>query len=162
MKKHFILIGIMLLTSLAIGQGTVRQRLNERKNERINAFKVGYFTRKLNLTSDEAKRFWPLYDQYAEELEEVRLRTKQLQQRGRDQIDGMDDDEVEELVDEFIGLRGEEYRLMQKYHADFKDVLPIRKVVMFYKAQADFNRELLQYIREQRMKRNNMQRNRRE
>ncbi|MEO0473454.1 MAG: hypothetical protein AAF206_27830 [Bacteroidota bacterium] len=154
MKKHFLLIGILLISSLAVAQGTIRQRLNERRNERINAFKVGYFTRKLNLTPAEAKRFWPLYDQYSEELEEVRQRSKQLQRNVRTTINSMTDNEVEDLVDEFMGLKAEEFRLNQQYHTDFKKVLPIRKVVLFYKAQADFNRELLQYIRENRSKRN--------
>ena len=29
--------------------------------EKLNNYKIGFFTKKLNLTSEEAEKFWPIY-----------------------------------------------------------------------------------------------------
>jgi len=39
--------------------------------ERIKALKVAYITKELNLTSAEAEKFWPVYNEYFAELEKV-------------------------------------------------------------------------------------------
>ena len=32
--------------------------------EKLNSYKIGFFTKKLNLTSAEAEKFWPVYNEY--------------------------------------------------------------------------------------------------
>ena len=32
--------------------------------EKLNNYKIGFFTKKLNLTSGEAEKFWPVYNEY--------------------------------------------------------------------------------------------------
>jgi hypothetical protein len=39
--------------------------------ERIKALKVAYITKELNLTSSEAEKFWPVYNEYFGEIEKV-------------------------------------------------------------------------------------------
>lgn len=36
--------------------------------QRVEAFKIAYINQQLNLTPDEARTFWPLYNQYQNEL----------------------------------------------------------------------------------------------
>jgi len=42
----------------------------------IHALKVGFVTRRLALTSDEAQKFWPVYNDYVKELRKARLEEK--------------------------------------------------------------------------------------
>lgn len=42
----------------------------------IQALKIAYITRELNLTADEAQKFWPVYYTYFDELKKARLETK--------------------------------------------------------------------------------------
>lgn len=44
---------------------------------RIEALKVAYITRMLNLTSEEAQKFWPVYNIYFEELKQARRSNKE-------------------------------------------------------------------------------------
>jgi hypothetical protein len=39
---------------------------------------------------------------------------------------------------------------VKKYHNQFKQVLPIKKVAMLYRAEDDFKKELLEKIKERR------------
>ncbi|HEX6916081.1 MAG TPA: hypothetical protein VF145_12620 [Chitinophagaceae bacterium] len=44
--------------------------------ERIEAIKTAYITKELNLTSAEAQKFWPVYNEYINELKEAREQNK--------------------------------------------------------------------------------------
>lgn len=41
-------------------------------NSRIEALKVAYITKELNLSPQEAQQFWPLYNQYSSEVNKSR------------------------------------------------------------------------------------------
>ena len=32
--------------------------------EKFSTYKIGFFTKKMNLTSQEAEKFWPVYNDY--------------------------------------------------------------------------------------------------
>src|SRR5687768_4964201 len=40
--------------------------------ERVRALKVAFITQKLNLTSEEAEKFWPIYSEYQDKRDVVR------------------------------------------------------------------------------------------
>ena len=42
----------------------------------IQNLKIGFVTRRLALTSDEAQRFWPVYNEYVNELKKARQEEK--------------------------------------------------------------------------------------
>jgi Skp family chaperone for outer membrane proteins len=41
-------------------------------NNRIEALKIAYITKELNLSPEEAQQFWPLYNQYSSEVNKAR------------------------------------------------------------------------------------------
>lgn len=46
--------------------------LNDPRLSRLEAIKVAFLTRELNLSPDEAQKFWPVYNNYFEELKKAR------------------------------------------------------------------------------------------
>jgi hypothetical protein len=72
----------------------------------------------------------------------------------------MPDKDVEKAVDTELGFRQNELDLLKKYHGQFKQVLPIKKVAKLYRAEEDFKRELLDRIKENRTDRQDMKRDR--
>ena len=66
MKKFYLLLVLMSLTALVKAQD---EALNtEKKQQGIDALKVAFISRELDLTPDEAQKFWPIYNQYAKDL----------------------------------------------------------------------------------------------
>src|SRR5258706_16201427 len=45
--------------------------------EKVEAFKIGFLTKRLNLTPDEAKNFWPVYNKFQDELEKARKQRRE-------------------------------------------------------------------------------------
>lgn len=143
-----LMVGLSLSASAQDGQ----------LRERMEAMKVAFFTQELSLTTEEAQAFWPVYNEFSDALARHKRSVNQKQQQMRQAFMGSDDQRVEELLDEYIELQRGEYDISKKYHAKFKEILPIRKVARLYKAEKDFRARILQEIqkrqRERRMRRN--------
>ena len=143
---------LMVLLSLwmvpAMAQPGGGPPLSPEKKEEIEAMKVAFLTRKLDLTPDEAKTFWPVYDQFQDELDKLREAHRKQRKAVKDEMDSMSDKEVEKVVDGEIVFRQAELDILKKYNSQFKTVLPMKKVAKLYRAEEDFKRELLQRIQE--------------
>ena len=123
---------------------------NEEKREDIEAMKIAFLTRRLNLNPEEAKKFWPVYNQFSDELKTIRENRNKAAKDTKDNIDNLTDKEVEKMVDGEIAYRQQELDILKKYNGQFKQALPMKKVAMLYRAEEDFKRELLERIKERR------------
>jgi len=118
--------------------------------EKVEAMKVGFLTQRLDLTPEEAKVFWPVYNKYQDELEVIRKSRRENLVNAKKNFDEMNDKDIEKAVDNELASRQNELDLLKKYNPQFKQVLPIRKVAKLYKAEEDFKRKLLDMIQERR------------
>ena len=64
MKKNILLLLFIAFLSNLPGQAQVRKR----SHEKIRAYKIAYLTDKLNLTENEAQKFWPFYNKYSKKM----------------------------------------------------------------------------------------------
>ena len=146
-----IIIGsLFLIVAEANGQPGGPPRGQDNRKERIEAMKVGFLTDKLQLTPDEAKAFWPVYDQYQNELEKLRKDRRSNLKNAKENMDEMSDAEIEKAVDSELAFRQAELDLVKKYNPQFKKVLPIRKVGRLYRAEEEFKVELLRQLKDKR------------
>ena len=146
----FIWLGLLLCWS---GAALHAQSPDDRRQ--LEAFRVAFFTRQLDLSSEEAQRFWPVFNQFTQAKNDLNREENRLQQRMRNAYDGDDETKLAALSDAYIAIQKRKYELRAEYHDEFKKVLPIRKVVRLYKAENEFRRELLEEIRRRRLKRRN-------
>lgn len=158
--KNILLISFICFSLFAAAQQPPGDPPQRPVRERVEAMKVGFLTQRLNLTPEEAKVFWPVYNKYQDELETLRKSRRDNLVNAKNNFDEMPDKDVEKAVDTELGYRQNELDLLKKYHGQFKQVLPIKKVAKLYRAEEDFKRELLDRIKENRMDRQDMKRDR--
>ncbi len=143
MKK--LLFGtIMLLAAVALN--AQQGRMNERMQDKVEAYKIAFFTEKLQLTPEESKDFWPLYNQFENEREALKTRYKLEGRR----IELMSDGEVEDFVNKQLEMEEQMVKIRRDYVQRFKKILPIRKVAMLQNIDNEFKRALLEEIRQRR------------
>lgn len=133
---------IVCLLLFLFGAALISNAQQGSRKDRIEALKARYITDKLSLTPEEAKYFWPVYDKYQDELEVLRKGMKE-KIRAQESIEKMNDKEASKLLDEIVTMRVAEAELLKKYTEEFKKVLPVKKVVLLFKAEQEFKRELL-------------------
>ncbi|HCC71732.1 MAG TPA: hypothetical protein DEQ09_11350 [Bacteroidales bacterium] len=151
MKKYCLLI-IIFVFSLATATA------QENRREVIAAQKVAYFTRQLSLSPQEARLFWPVYDEFTAKRDKIVEQRNTITRNVGKNFRNMSEKELEEAGDELIRLNLQEAELKAEYHNKFKEVLTPSKVVRLYHAENGFKNYLLNQLRS---RRENMQANQR-
>lgn len=138
----------LLYIFLLFSYGAYSQGYKE-KREKIHALKVSFITTELNLTSDEAAKFWPIYNEYEEKEfvikhDKIRNTVHQLYERG---IDKLSDKEALSYLTQLEDADEELFLLKQKLIKDLKKIINPVKIIKLKKAENDFNRKLLKKYR---------------
>lgn len=138
--KHLIIALFILVPTLAFSQGPRRPM-----DEKMESYKVTWLTTKLDLSAEEAKIFWPIYNDYTRE--QTALRKERMQKmisfRKIKEIDDLTDSEIQNLILNDFDFRQRDLNIEKKYYNRFKSNLPIKIVGKFYRAQEAFKKELL-------------------
>ncbi len=103
--------------------------------EKVRADKKLLVSENMQLTEAEAKAFWPVYDQYQDELFLLRTRTVKLINDFADAHEKMNNETAKKLMDEFITIENLGPKLRQAYLPKFRKVLPEVKVVRYYQIE---------------------------
>ena len=111
--------------------------------EKIRADKKLLVAENLQLTESEAKAFWPVYDQYQDELFLLRTRTAKLISDYADAYDKMTNETAKKLLDELMNIEALGPKLRQAYLAKFRQALPEIKVVRYYQIENKIQAVLL-------------------
>lgn len=145
--RHFKIIISTCLILLNCGW-IMAQRKVDFDNPKIEQLKIGYLTERIDLSSKEAQQFWPLYNEYSQEMRLVRGRTRLKMDEIKLSLGSSSEKELETLADDLVAFKLKEGRVFEKYYPKFKSVLPIEKVLKFYRAEEEFPRWVLKQIRQ--------------
>lgn len=118
------------------------------RKDRIEAQKVTYITTEISLTTEEAQKFWPVYNEYQQKKRELQQTKRSYMMLYRQSVKASNN-EIEGFVDGFIDTQFKESELLKEYHEKYKTVLPIEKVIKFYQAEIHFKQFLLKQIKGQ-------------
>lgn len=148
MKTYIQHITITVSLLLFLGSSySFAQNSNSDKEERVKAQKIAFFTEKLSLTSEEAQKFWPIYNSYWEKKNEIIKERNKAMKYCSENMDELSAKEIERYGDMYINFHKQESDLLIEYNAKFKKVLPAKKVMKLYQADYDFKTYLLRQIR---------------
>jgi hypothetical protein len=103
--------------------------------EKIRADKKLFVAENMELTEAEAKAFWPVYEQYQDELFLLRARTAKLIKDYGEGYEKMTNDTAKKLLDELMIIEGLGPKLRQTYLPKFRKALPEVKVVRYYQIE---------------------------
>ena len=130
MKKSnhpFLYIAFLffLIPTGLFGQG---KQPKENKEEKIRALEIAYISRKLNLTTEEAQKFWPIFNEYKAEIQVVNSNKK---------------NDVDILSREEKVLE-----IKQRYNDRFTQAVGGTKSNQFFQAEHEFRGVLLNRIKQ--------------
>ncbi len=145
-----ILSLVLVLTSMALALKAQEPKGRQEHMEKFRSMKIAFFTEKLELTPEEAEKFWPLYNDFDSKKREV---TKPRYRRYRnmdEQLAIMSDQEAEKMADDMILSRRKEMELSEAFHKDLKEIFPPKKVMKYYITEHQFREYMLRKIRDER------------
>jgi len=123
--------------------------------QRLDAYKIAFFTKRLNLTSREAEKFWPVYNEYQDNKNKIQIERRELNRNFNQNELNMSEREMTEAGDRFVGLEVREAALAQEFHTRIKTILSPVKILRLYQAENQYRQQLLNELRNRNQVRNN-------
>ncbi len=98
----------------------------------------------LQLTESEAAAFWPVYEQYRDDIERVRDRQAAVVSTYMEAYWAaeLDDDLAEHVLDEHFAVKTQLLKVEKKYLRRFRKVLPAAKVTRFFQLDNKLDAEI--------------------
>ena len=136
----------LLVTSLSFSQGF------KEKREKVKALKVAYITEQLELTTEEAQKFWPIYNAFDENQSELRHEKMRaiLDRFKPGNVEKLSEKDASNSLIQMEKIEEDLFNLKKKFIKDLQSVISAKKIIKLKKAEEDFNRELLKQMREKR------------
>lgn len=114
--------------------------------QKIKAFKTGYLTQELDLSSEEAERFWPIYNEYEKKIFKLRVEKRKAERDRINELGGpeaLTNEEAESILEDLFENESSVLNLKKKLYQELSTVLSPKKKLKLLKAEGDFNRRLL-------------------
>ncbi len=150
------IIFLLTIAVLLFAQSTVfaqrGQGHDKERWEKYKAEKVAFLTTNLDLTPEEAQKFWPVYNQMEKEKSEMQMRRREMEHKVRDAEETLSDNEIIKLTREFASTQEKEGALNTKYNEEFLKILSPQKVLKLYKVEGEFRMYLFKKYRDQNRK----------
>lgn len=127
-------------TSFAQNKLTKEERLAKRK---------AFITERLALTDDEAKAFWPIYEQRRLDKQEKIKPLRKANKKGRKKINEMSDEELVSMLRTTFEIRKIGLKIDEEYLDKFLRVLPPKKVAKLYHIEKKFRQRSKQNKRKE-------------
>lgn len=120
-QLYIILIALCLSSHLVSAQG---------RGEKVESLKVAFIAEKLNLDSKTAEKFWPIYNEYEDEMRALIQQKKQVQKDQRS-------------VDDILDQEQKALDIKKKYATQFSKLLSPDQVNQLFRAEKEFRQMLM-------------------
>lgn len=150
--KFEVMKKIIIVLLIISGFPGIRLAAQNPNLEKLNNYKIGFFTRRLNLTTGEAEKFWPVYNEYQIQRNQIQLEKMKLNRLFNQNGSTLNDNQLSEMGDKYVDCLVQESALAVTFHKKLKEVLPPSKVIMYYQAENQYKAQLLnelQSVRQQ-------------
>ena len=145
-KILYLIITISMLSCIS----TLAQNPNL---EKLNTYKIGFFTKKMNLTSEEAEKFWPVYNEYQRQKNLIQRDKIMLIRDFNQNESSLSNSQLTDIGDKLIKDLSDESSLAVAFHRKIREFLPPEKVIRYYQVENQYKIQLLKELQQNRQQR---------
>lgn len=153
MKKLIPLLGLIFSGFFLLAQPGPDISPDEFK--KVEAYKVKFITDKLDLSAEEAQKFWPVYNEYSKKLQEIHERRLKGMSRAdiKEKWEELDDQTLKAIALQELQNQADIAELKKLYFQKFEDAVGIRKAATFFRSEIEFHKHLMELLGRRRGKR---------
>jgi len=141
MNKYILntIIAVVIFNGSLLAQSSDHHRKKEVKDN-IEARKIAYITSALDLSSEEAQKFWPLHNDFRKEMDELRESFHKL----KDQ----DNVSAEMLLDKHLEIERNQLDTKAVYAKKVSQLLGAERALTLLKTERKFKEKLLKGLKD--------------
>lgn len=148
MKKLITFIYIFGLFTFSISaQG------NKGSKEKIKALKISYLTEQLSLTSEEAQKFWPIYNNYENNTNRyIREKINEIKKEisKAENLDAINEERAKVLYAMIRSLEKKKYEDSKIYISKLEKIISYKKILKLHIEEREFGRKLMRKYKHKR------------
>ena len=142
MKYVLRLIALLILLSVVLVSGAQRLGYKEITEKRIE-----FIAPRLALTAGESEKFWPLFREFYDQREKLTQKTRQKNNQPDNKSPVTEEDYLN-AIRFMIDSKMDQVTLMKEYTQKYLGILPPEKVYRLLQLEEEFNRVLLNQLKE--------------
>ena len=114
---------------------------NAQNDPELKSIKIALLTERMNLTSQQSEKFWPVYNRYESEMKVVWREMRQLREKGDAGSNSKQAvDRLQQLEENRVKIRG-------KYKDAFLKVINANQLASMYAAESEFKKMLVDRLK---------------
>ncbi len=149
MRKIGLMTLMLLVSTMAFAQpGPPTEGQKKERMEKIKAAKVAFITQQLELTPEEAEKFWPVYNQWDADKKSLREKNKLEKKPNM-----LTDKEAEQLILNQLAMEEDLVKLNKDYYFKLKEIISPNRILKLHRAEKQFRKRLLKRLNAQKKRR---------
>ena len=143
---------ILLVLTIAVGiglQAQGKERMHERGqrdgSQKFESMKIAHLTDALELTPEEAEKFWPVYNKWNDQKKALRQGNRPAKK-----VEDMTQEEAETFIQNTIASRRQASELDAAMQEDLKGILSATKRMKLIKAEENFHQSMVKRFKKRR------------
>ncbi|WP_025607454.1 hypothetical protein [Pontibacter actiniarum] len=143
--KHylFILILCCALTTLGSTAALAQEGSKQERRENVEAAKTAFLTDKMELTAEQAQKFWPLYNEYESKR---RTLVKGYRSGYRENVEELSEQEAKTRLDNMFVIKERELNLEKEYANKYLRIISSKQLIKLYRGEREFTKMLLKRL----------------
>ncbi len=138
----------LLLFSLVISGNLFAQ--SREAMRKIESARIALITERLDLTPEQAEKFWPVYREFSQKR--MLLRKELRNTRKYAERPDLTDEESRKLMTKALDIKQKELNLERDYTKRFQKVISMQQILQLRNAEKDFQQMLLRRLQRERQK----------
>ena len=143
MKRFILLLVFCALTFAGTSAFAQESRSPQEHRERVESAKIAYLTDKMNLTTEQAQKFWPLYNEYEAKRREL---LKTYRSGYKENVEDLSEQEAKARIETMFTTRERELALEKEYAGKYMRVISNIQLVKLYRGEREFTKLLLKRL----------------
>jgi hypothetical protein len=137
-RTLFFSVLFVLVCSVFAEQPKPKDMMSE-----IRAKRTEFIKKRIDLTAEEEKAFWPIYNEYEQKKWDLFQQRERIRKRSTDG-EVIDFSKINDML---INSDLAKAQLAKVYHEKFKKILPPEKLFKYYTAEREFKEKVLNEIK---------------
>jgi len=150
MKAKVLIIALLLISSVSFAQ----RKMDPAMMEQIKTKKIAFITEKVGLTSQEAEKFWPVYNNYSARKSKLQIDRVSMIRYATQNEANMSEAELSSTADKLAQTFADEANLITTFSNDLKKALPPAKIIRLYHIENQYKQQLLRELNQRRQEQN--------
>lgn len=152
MKNQLISSLIALQLFLVLGAAAQERNMppppDEKTRQRLEAARAAVITDRLNLTPEQAQKFWPIYNEYSEKREI--LRREFFEERRKIDPKNPNPEAEQKVFNLGLNVRQRELDLEKEYSARMMEVISGQQMLKLRDAERNFHQMVMNQLQQRR------------